>query len=286
VEELIKIIKGEIASHNSQNANVKISGATGKILGLASFLSALGLGYLFFTLPRPLPLSAYWLLILMILSGVITLFSTIPYFWRNPLLQVSSLGLSSIAYGFIPWEDVKGIHIQKVTARGMVRAHHLFFFVPNLSKYVGQFNAVYKFLHSLRPSSTKDTIMLPLKRTNETPDIVCQLARRLWNERTGRDNTWFPGMSAKENAAWERLDEHGRNYHIPSVEEIRKKHRGYSAQLARSIEKESKETMNAIAIIKSELNKRDRKTTIAIIIVILIGVIISFGSAYIKVFWK
>lgn len=119
----------------------------------------------------------------------------------KPVLRVMHNAIQLPASPVIPWSAVEGIHLQAHSHRGMHLFHTLVFLVPSLADEAHKFAWSFRLTYALRPGSGKQRLVVILKDTNEAPEVIYEVTRRLWGKRTGRHHDWNPNMSAEFNRA-------------------------------------------------------------------------------------
>jgi hypothetical protein len=138
--------------------------------------------------------------ILLLSMGLIMLLGAVATFGR-PKIILTHAGFSTPLSPFVHWSEVHGIHLQANSRQGQLLSHTLSFRIPTLPERIAEFAFFHRILHWIRRSSGKEKFFVLLQRTDEPPELIYLLARRLWTQSTGRDYLWNPNVSDRCNEA-------------------------------------------------------------------------------------
>jgi len=275
------IITDRVVSQKSmtqvESREITVLGSSGILYGLGGVLFSLLPCYAILRHHDSVPILIYFCTGFFFFFGLLLIIKVTPYLGNKPLLRLTRQGFYNPAYGFIPWNEVLGIHIREATYQGMVLFHILSFNISKLVKYTGQFHPVSRFLFKFRRKASKNLILILLNKTNETPDTVYMVARQLWREETGKDSVWYPGMSPEVSMAWDRIEEWKKNENIPSLDEMKKVFRSNPKDFERlakenmlSMQDKANEFKKYFEIVRADARKQSRVPRIVLIIVTLV----------------
>lgn len=116
----------------------------------------------------------------------------------KPALVLNIRGFQTPLYGMIPWCEVSGINLQKLTLRAST-AITLNFKVDSFAKAVASFHWTERLLNCF--GLKRKIVVVTLNGTSEDPDVVAAVARLLWQQSTGMSHEWSPMLSKKFNQA-------------------------------------------------------------------------------------
>lgn len=159
----------------------------------------------------------------------------------GPALTVSYAGFACGIGCQIPWADVEGVYLEKVTYRGMV-GHRLHFRIPRLVNRIPEMNwaaciyyrIVLKYLRGSR-------LTIDMDHPNESPQLVRDLVLALWGNKTGRKYLWHPGMSEAMYANLLEADTLSRDIIASDPTDIvgLQRHARHAAELSRVLQREA-----------------------------------------------
>jgi hypothetical protein len=184
-------------------AIVEIRGSS--FLVLAVFLTTVGAAtlYLFFPYPNWIAIAVGALLSAM---GGLLLSHAVPALFK-PILSISAEGFRTPHTPLISWEHVEGVHLEAIRMRHGSTVYRLIFNIPTLPQVISQCTIFIRIIHHWLPWARKDRLLISLKGTSETPDLIYELAKRYWAARTGRTYVWNPHWSEETNRSQKDLDE-------------------------------------------------------------------------------
>jgi hypothetical protein len=140
--------------------------------------------------------------VLVDLTGLLMAALLIPTLGK-PVMMISKAGIQTPSHGLIPWQEIEGIHLARVTARGETQGHRLNLLVPTLPSHLDRMHPFTRALHRmmLRIKPLK-MVAIRLFSPSESATLIESLCRELWKEKTGRTRIWSPDMPpALQNAS-------------------------------------------------------------------------------------
>lgn len=191
-----------IVATKSGNFELKVKGSFQ--IGWAVLMCLMGAGFIAYQMIIPEPVDFSTVLntligIILLLAGFLILFIALCAYGK-PAINLSTEGVETPLYGFIPWVFVEGICLQDIKVRS-ARLLQLELLVPNIRQLSGRFCWPKRWVYRVRPRSWAPVLNIPLYQTSETPQVIYRTARRLWAESKGFSHDWDPLFSAEANAA-------------------------------------------------------------------------------------
>ncbi|HEY0680786.1 MAG TPA: hypothetical protein VGD45_00500 [Steroidobacter sp.] len=115
----------------------------------------------------------------------------------KPPLTIRWDGLSMPVYGFLRWDEIDSIGLQSHTYRG-VTTHSLDLYVPQLKERESKLHPLLRVSRYLLARRSPNFILVHLKFTKLPATLVYQLCYDVWKARTGRARAWTATMSEEE----------------------------------------------------------------------------------------
>jgi hypothetical protein len=137
---------------------------------------------------------------LLLCMGLVMLLGAVATFGK-PKIILTPVGFSTPLSPLVHWSEVQGIHLQANSRKGQLLSHTLSFRIPALPERIVEFAFFHRIVHWIRRGSGKEKFFVLLQRTDEPPELIYLLARRLWSQSTGRDYLWDPNVSDRCNEA-------------------------------------------------------------------------------------
>ena len=135
----------------------------------------------------------------------------------KPALVLNIQGFQTPLHGTIPWKEVGGINLQKITIRGATTIT-LSFQVENYAKAVSSVHWTECLLGFFGLGALKrKAIVVLLNGASEDPEAVAATARLLWQQSTGMNHEWNPMLSNEFNQAARRTHEFMDRHKDPKV---------------------------------------------------------------------
>lgn len=125
--------------------------------------------------------------------GILAMFGWLSVIPRltAPTLSLTRTGMKTALYGFVPWEEVKGIYLSEATSKG-VTIFHLEVLVPEIARLRSQMHPFGRVFRALAFGQSRTVIRFSLSRKEAV--FTEHLALALLKRATGRSNRWVPGM--------------------------------------------------------------------------------------------
>jgi hypothetical protein len=197
-----------------------IGGRVGGLI-VAILLTAIPAGIFCFALEAPSGV----MLLVGGLTAVVAFFAwvaVLPNLTAAPM-SLTPAGMKTALYGFIPWEEVGGLDL--FTTRGL---HEIEFSVPNLEALRSQMHPCER-IHRLFAFGSAGVLRFRFSRADAM--FAHDLASLLWQQRTGRTNSWVarnPRLTAElreEHAFLDRLNRPDVRANPEKALELLKQHR-------------------------------------------------------------
>ena len=139
----------------------------------------------------------------------------------NPACVLSRDGFATPIHGRIPWSEVAGISLQKITTRSTT-IYRLLFRIEHYRKFVPQMHWTERLMAGCGLGAGRRGIVgVRLADSREKPETIYSVARFLWKQSTGLDYPWDPAFSNAFNEAAKRVGELGKRH--TSVEELKRR---------------------------------------------------------------
>jgi len=189
---------------NGKNLEIKSGGVNVVIASLALTASVL---FAYFSVSEAQP--KWGMFAGSVLFSVFVLFALIRILRGigKPALVLNNQGFHTPLHGTIPWREVGGINLQKITIRGATTIT-LSFQVQDYAKAVSNVHWTEWLLGFFGLGALKrKVIAVVLNSASEDPEVVAAIARLLWQQSTGMDHEWSPMLSNEYNQASRRAHE-------------------------------------------------------------------------------
>lgn len=125
--------------------------------------------------------------------------------FRRPMIALSLKGIDSIDYGFIPWDAVEGVHLDRYSGGRGSEQMTLELLVPKLLDFKSQLKPSLQLFFSWRVGPARESVRILLTLTRVHPEVVFGVAEQLWRKRTGMRTHWLPN-DPQFNRAERRLE--------------------------------------------------------------------------------
>lgn len=193
----------------------------------------------------------------------------------KPVMVLSARGVELALYGFIPWPEVEGLHLQRVASRGHER-FALLLRVPRLADIApAHWTDRAMALVRLGPR-VKGVVPIPLSRTSEPPEAIYAVARQFWTKATSRDHDWWPDTSPEVNAALGRLNHANSVWDLAHTNELME-----PEHLTREMAQVEKD----MAIVRQDLERRAsrlRRTTALVLAIAAVALALRILGLWLK----
>lgn len=153
---------------------------------------------------------------LFLLFMAFVLFRLLPGVGK-PALVMNRHGFRTPLHGMVPWYEVGGISLQKITIQSRT-TNTLTFQVESLAGEARALHWTERVLGAFGLGVGKRKVVpLILSGASEAPETVYAVARRLWHQQTGMNHEWSPMWSKEANQAARRTHEFIGRYKNPNA---------------------------------------------------------------------
>lgn len=130
-----------------------------------------------------------------VLTTVVIVGVVVPRVGRSAL-TIRPDGIDVPVYGFLSWDEIESIGLQRFHYRGAV-TYSIDLYVPQLRQRECEINPFLRVMgRILRPRSSADFIIVHLIAPSLPAALAYALCHELWHERTGKTNSWTASQFA------------------------------------------------------------------------------------------